>query len=555
MLISGTYDVGGLVGLNFGSITSSCSAASVRGHKGVGGLVGLNSWPGAIDSSFSSGSVSGTGSYYDVGGLVGSNGGSVSTSYSTGRVSSSVNGEASVGGLVGAGSPSNTIACFWDIQTSGHVTSAGGTGLTTAEMQDLQTFLNARWDFVDEVGNGTCDYWQIFPGEYPHLSYGCDNPRLMPEGLGTAEQPYLIRDARDLGCVWFEPLAHYRLGQSVDLSGIPWSMAVIPWFGGSFEGNGQVITNLRIEGSAGLGVFGVLAPAASVVNLGVKAVEITGTHGVGGLVGFNRGSVTSCYSSGSVSGTGGVGGLVGVGGYSSSITTSYSNSLVSGTEGNIGGLVGHIWGDASVIQCYSSGRVSGTYRVGGLVGYEEPYAWPEGSFWDTETSGQTDSYGEEGKTTAEMQTAKTFLDAGWDFIGETDNGTDDIWWIEEGRDYPRLWWELPELERLPVVELDAASFDGFIAESVVLVDFFATWCSHCTTQAPILEDVADQLEGRAQVAKLDVDESREVAQQYAVTAVPTLILFRDGVEVRRFVGVTSADVLVAAILAAVDSQD
>ena len=46
-----------------------------------------------------------------------------------------------------------------------------------------------------------------------------------------------------------------------------------------------------------------------------------------------------------------------------------------------------------------------------------------------------------GKTTAEMETGKTFLDAGWDFIDGTANGTEDIWWILEGKDCPRLWWE------------------------------------------------------------------------------------------------------------------
>jgi len=46
-----------------------------------------------------------------------------------------------------------------------------------------------------------------------------------------------------------------------------------------------------------------------------------------------------------------------------------------------------------------------------------------------------------GKTTAEMQTSTTFLDLGWDFVNEVENGTDDIWWILEGQDYPRLWWE------------------------------------------------------------------------------------------------------------------
>jgi len=62
-------------------------------------------------------------------------------------------------------------------------------------------------------------------------------------------------------------------------------------------------------------------------------------------------------------------------------------------------------------------------------------------FWDIQISGQAMSAGGNGKTTAQMQTAKTFLDAGWDFGGETVNGTHDIWWFDEGKAYPRLWWE------------------------------------------------------------------------------------------------------------------
>ena len=63
------------------------------------------------------------------------------------------------------------------------------------------------------------------------------------------------------------------------------------------------------------------------------------------------------------------------------------------------------------------------------------------SFWDVQTSNQTTSDGGDGRTTAEMQTAATFLEAGWDFADETENGIDDIWWIDEGQGYPRLWWE------------------------------------------------------------------------------------------------------------------
>jgi parallel beta-helix repeat protein len=73
-------------------------------------------------------------------------------------------------------------------------------------------------------------------------------------------------------------------------------------------------------------------------------------------------------------------------------------------------------------------------------------------FWDVQNSGLINMCGSQGdeatgcdnrygKTTAEMQTASTFLDAGWDFVGEMTNGPNDIWWIFEGRDYPRLWWE------------------------------------------------------------------------------------------------------------------
>ncbi len=83
--------------------------------------------------------------------------------------------------------------------------------------------------------------------------------------------------------------------------------------------------------------------------------------------------------------------------------------------------------------------------MGGLVGNDRTLFWLRGyvvaSFWDTQTCGQAKSAGGTGKTTAEMQTAKTFLDAGWDFVGETKNGTADLWWINDGRDYPRLWWE------------------------------------------------------------------------------------------------------------------
>ncbi|MCP4259596.1 MAG: hypothetical protein GY774_19105 [Planctomycetes bacterium] len=66
------------------------------------------------------------------------------------------------------------------------------------------------------------------------------------------------------------------------------------------------------------------------------------------------------------------------------------------------------------------------------------------SFWDTQSSGRSGSSGGMGRSTSRMQTKSNFTSAGWDFVDETANGTEDIWWILEGQDYPRFSWELIE---------------------------------------------------------------------------------------------------------------
>jgi thioredoxin 1 len=102
--------------------------------------------------------------------------------------------------------------------------------------------------------------------------------------------------------------------------------------------------------------------------------------------------------------------------------------------------------------------------------------------------------------------------------------------------------------------LDAANFDTEIGKGVVLVDFWAEWCGPCKTQAPIVEQVAEQVEGRAVVAKLDVDAASAIAGRLEIRAIPTLIVFKNGKPVRQFVGVTQAGPLVAAIDSAVESN-
>jgi thioredoxin 1 len=98
-----------------------------------------------------------------------------------------------------------------------------------------------------------------------------------------------------------------------------------------------------------------------------------------------------------------------------------------------------------------------------------------------------------------------------------------------------------------VTALDEAGFDAAVAEGVVLVDFWATWCGPCRIQTPIVEEVAQRVKDIAEVAKLDVDEGPAVARKFGISAIPTLIVFKDGKPFKQFVGVTQAENLIAAI--------
>lgn len=98
-----------------------------------------------------------------------------------------------------------------------------------------------------------------------------------------------------------------------------------------------------------------------------------------------------------------------------------------------------------------------------------------------------------------------------------------------------------------VINLDTDGFDNAIENGVVLVDFWATWCPPCRIQAPILEDLAAEISHVATITKLDVDQNRPIASRFGVRSIPTLILFKDGKEVERYVGVQQKETLRAAI--------
>lgn len=89
------------------------------------------------------------------------------------------------------------------------------------------------------------------------------------------------------------------------------------------------------------------------------------------------------------------------------------------------------------------------------------------------------------------------------------------------------------------------NFDSTVnaGEQPVLVDFWAAWCAPCRMIAPVLDELAAELQGQAVIAKVDVDQVRGPARDYGIASIPTLIIFKDGREVDRLIGVQSKDVI------------
>jgi hypothetical protein len=269
-----------------------------------------------------------------------------------------------------------------------------------------------------------------------------------------------------------------------------------PRFAGVFDGQGHAISQLTIMGSSYLGLFGRIGAGGSIRNLLVLDANIVASDGyAGGIAARNAGMVTNCRTTGSVGGPWDVGGLVGencLDGRSSGVVTSCSSAAVVAGGSYTGGIMGRN-SHGQIIQCCSSGAVAGSWFIGGLVGYNDDemvqcyslaradgkayvgglagcsygtvtqcYAagrisgslghvggltgYSGGSvtacFWNVQTSGLAWSGGGEGKSTAQMQTADTFLSAGWDLGLALASDIQGTWRIDEGKDYPHLSWEV-----------------------------------------------------------------------------------------------------------------
>jgi hypothetical protein len=466
--VTGPNYVGGLVGYNSGgTVTDSYSTGSVSGSSEVGGIVGFNSG-GTVTDSYSTGSVTGSNT---VGGLVGYNGGTVTDSYSTG----SVTGSNHTGGLVGykGGTVSDS---YWDINSSKQSSSAGGTGLTDAQMKESSNFTG--WTGTNAIdpsytGGSTSDAW--------YQSNGYSYPLLVSTNIvgtpiaiynGTIMVPYTLVNASnidDIGVSASYPLTgNYAIMYDIKhpntiLNPIGESTA----FTGIFNGLGNTISNLNIDIYRNLnsrdyaGLFGRVGQGGTVENVGLvnervgnylstrEFVEIKPFGYTGGLVGANFGTVSDSYSTGIVVGTYCVGGLVGAN--YGTVSDSYSTSTVIGRQplgSAVGGLVGDNFG--TVFYSYSTGTVIGFGEhnaVGGLVGGDIRGRVSD-SYWDINSSKQSSSggggtgHGGTGLTDAQMKNfaANTDWTTTNDILTELPSSSTvtTVWVQYPGETYPLL---------------------------------------------------------------------------------------------------------------------
>ncbi len=434
--VNGHSNIGGLVGFNNHGVIANCYATgTVNGKDGAGGLVGYND-SGEISNSYATGDVSG---YNHVGGFIGLNSGTITNSYSIGRVT----GESDVGGLAGYGTnyPISTISnCFWDIETSGQTSSAGGIGKTTAQMKTQSTFTG--WDFVMESTNGSVNIWCMPQGDYPKLSR-----QFLSIGDGSAKNPYQISTQTGIEVINSNHFANYILTRDIDLTDAVYTQSVVSNFSGVFDGNGHTIKNLTINANFtdNIGLFGSVEAGGEVKNVGLINCTITnGSSSVGGLAAENYGTISGSCVSGFISGAWGcVGALAGYN--MGTVVDSWTAADVVGDWSYVGGLAGYNGG--TIASSYAVSPVSGYWsHLGGIAGYGNS-GDVTACFWDMQIATEAaNNYGT-AKTTVQMQDINNFLKAGWDFSS--------VWKQIDGL-YPVLIWEAltADLNRDNAVNVD-----------------------------------------------------------------------------------------------------
>ena len=394
--------VGGVVGYHLGTVENCYYEGSVSGNSNVGGVVGYNH--DTIKNCYNEGSVSGNS---NVGGVVGYNinGGTVENCYyldtcGAAGEGTSVNAERFASGEIafllgdafGQKLGSDSYPVLINSENTNKVYRKGdcATGTVTYSNDPAQS--SPVEHTITEESNGFCEVC----GGYQAATLTTDKYDLDDDG--QYDRVYEISNAGQL--YWFAGLVNGTLtdGTAQNTSanailtadivvneGVLAEMAkdepntegfrawtpigvhtVLPYYG-IFDGDGHTVSGLYDHRPDDFysGLFGCIETDAIVQNVGVKDSYFYASGDVGGVVGYNYGTVQNCYNVGGVSGTDYVGGIVG---YNyGTVQNCYNVGDVSGTN-YVGGVVG--CNDGGTVQnCYNTGLVSGTDYVGGVVGY------------------------------------------------------------------------------------------------------------------------------------------------------------------------------------------
>ena len=238
-----------------------------------------------------------------------------------------------------------------------------------SSLQAIQSEINVRSDEINRlVTNTEFNNLNLFEGEPEEMGDFIARVDRLTEDEAIAQGYTIITTADELQAMQDNLSGKYILMNNIDLEGYDWTpvgTAANPFLG-EFNGNGYVISNLKIikPDENNLGVFGYTG-TSSISNLGLENIEINGKDHCGSLVGHGGGTVKNCYSTNAViSGRHIIGGLIGWD-FTNSISFCYSNSDVSG-NGYVGALLGESYN--SVDNCFAVGSVTSPWLAGGLIG-------------------------------------------------------------------------------------------------------------------------------------------------------------------------------------------
>lgn len=453
--VTGQDNVGGLVGFHYSGIISRCyTTGSVSGESRCGGLAG--SIIGKISNSYSQAIVASTSAMNDAsmgsfGGKV-TSGATIENCYSTGQVTYIGTNPVDKGFIGEEGSSNITYNNnFFDSDSTYQNTGIGATAKTTSEMLSASTFISAGWNFSA--------IW-IINSSYPEFkSYN------FAGGEGNDSIPYQISTLEELRILSEFP--EYWDNSFIQIADID-ATSTNTWnngkgffpiganykaFVGSYNGNGHIIDglfmNYPINGEH-TALFGDLYHA-SVSNLGLTNVNISGTTFVGALAGMCiRSDINCCYAEGTIKGQNQFGGFVGKLLDSSLVSNCYIKADVTNNanyNSNIYGLFCSYNDHSYIRHCYAIGNV---YKESGADPLDKGFACQNinnghfsKNYFDKDASNQLSAYGAKISTTPEMTQNNLYLNAGWDFVGETANGNGDYWnWVKYiNDDYPILFWE------------------------------------------------------------------------------------------------------------------